>query len=100
MKIPKSIATQIFKFNLGISALQLFNFALVIIAASPTLSTLIHVPVKVMVIVAVPGAIFAVWLYGHLLDKVKYQEAMFDAQNERNPMMIEVRDAVKKPDKS
>ncbi len=49
MRFPTFLARQKYRFDIGQGFLALVNFAFVVIAASDKLTTLFHVPAKVLV---------------------------------------------------
>jgi hypothetical protein len=90
------LARQKYRFDLGLMPMQVIQFSIIIIAAAPTLQTVIHVQVKTLVAILVPISIFLVWLIGWLMDKAKFADAYQHEQNQRNKMLNEVREKVEK----
>lgn len=65
----------------------MLNFSFIVIAAGDKLATIIHVPVKWLVITLVPTAIIGVWLAGFILDKLQFWDHYTDELNDRNKIL-------------
>jgi hypothetical protein len=85
------LVRQKFRLDLGQWITQIIQLAMIAIAAGKTLSEYIHLPVKVIVLISVPAALFCQWLGGYILDKLKAQELYTREMNERNEMLKEIR---------
>ena len=96
MKFPTFLARQKYRFDIGQGFLAVVNFAFVVIAASDKLTTLLHVPAKVLVPLLVPSAVLVVWLLGLTLDKMQFMQAYQEEQNRRNEMLSAVHSAATK----
>ena len=95
MKIIQFIARQKYRFDQGMSLAQIIQLALLVVAASPVLQTVIHVPVKTLVAIIVPAAYLIVWVCGWLMDKVNFLKAYTEEQNKNNPTLLAVHKSVK-----
>jgi len=84
------IARQKFRFDLGQSFMAIVNFTFIVIAASDKIATLIHIPAKVILVIAVPSAITLVWCLGLLLDKMRFADSYQSELNSRNAMLSSV----------
>jgi hypothetical protein len=96
MRFPTFLARQKYRFDIGQGFLAVVNFAFVVIAASDKLTTLFHVPAKVLVPILVPSAVLVVWLLGFMLDKMQFMQAYQEEQNRRNEMLSAVHSAATK----
>src|SRR5262245_24874275 len=92
----KFLARLKYRFDIGQSFLGMINFAFLLIAASDKLTTLLHVPAKILVPVLVPAALGLVWLIGWALDRARFQEAYHHEHNARNEMLIELHETSRK----
>lgn len=89
MKIPAWLVRVKFRFDLGQGFLAIINFALIIVAASDKITSLIHLPAKILVVALLPIALFAVWLVGYILDRMDFARRYQDEANHRNEMLKE-----------
>ena len=96
MRFPTFLARQKYRFDIGQGFLAIVNFAFVVIAASDKLTTLLHLPAKVLVPILVPSAMLVVWLIGFMLDKMQFMQAYQEEQNRRNEMLSAVHSAATK----
>lgn len=94
MKFPRFLARAKYRFDIGQGFLAIANFAFVVLAASDEITTLIHLPAKILVPVLVPLALIFVWLLGYMLDKMKFMQAYQEEQNRRNEMLRAVHSSV------
>jgi len=84
MRFPGFLARQKYRFDIGQGFLAIVNFSFVVLAASDKITTLIHLPARILVPVVVPLALVMVWLLGFLLDKMQFSQAYQEEQNIRN----------------
>jgi hypothetical protein len=90
------LARQKYRFDIGTGFLAVVNFAFVVLAASDKITTLVHVPAKILVPILVTSAFLLVWLLGFILDKMQFMEAYQEEQNRRNEMLSAVHSAATK----
>lgn len=96
MKFPTFLARQKYRFDIGQGFLAVVNFAFVVLAASDKITSLVHVPARVLVPILVPSAVLLVWLLGLILDKMQFMQAYQEEQNRRNEMLSAVHSAATK----
>ena len=94
MKFPAILARQKYRFDIGQGFLAVVNFAFVVLAASDKITTLVHIPAKILVPLLVPLAVISVWLLGFILDKMQFMQAYQEEQNRRNEMLSAVHSSV------
>jgi hypothetical protein len=93
MRFPIFLARQKYRFDIGQGFLAVVNFAFVVLAASDKITTLTHVPAKILVPILVPSAVLLVWVLGFILDKMQFMQAYQEEQNCRNEMLSAVHSA-------
>lgn len=93
MRFPTFLARQKYRFDIGQGFLAVVNFAFVVLAASDKITTLTHLPAKVLVPLLVPSAVILVWFLGWVLDKMQFMQAYQEEQNRRNEMLSAVHSA-------
>lgn len=97
LKYSKWFATQKFRFDLGLlSFMPIVNLVLIVIGVSDKLNELISIPAAIISIIGPPLAIFCTWLFGHILDKLRFQHNVNDNIAQRNPQLQEILDLNKK----
>src|SRR5512137_2270360 len=94
MRFPTFLARQKYRFDIGQGFLAVVNFAFVVLAASDKITTLVHLPAKVLVPLLVPLALVMVWLLGFVLDRMQFSQAYQEQQNLRNEMLRAVHSSV------
>jgi hypothetical protein len=94
MRFPQFLARQKYRFDIGQGFLAIVNFAFVVIAASDKITTLVHLPAKLLVLILVPAALLCVWLLGLVLDQMQFMHAYQEEQNRRNEMLTAVHSSV------
>ncbi len=94
MRFPSFLARQKYRFDIGQGFLAVVNFAFVVLAASDKITTLVHLPAKILVPLVVPLAVVSVWLLGLVLDKMQFMQAYQEEQNRRNEMLSAVHSSV------
>lgn len=87
-RFKKFLFQQKYRFDLGYQFLAFINFSLLVITASDKLMYYTNIPrTWVLLVVFVPLAFAAVWVFGMFLDKVvRYSQAYTMAAAERNPL--------------
>jgi LytS/YehU family sensor histidine kinase len=95
VRIPAFIARQKYRYDIGAGFMAIVNLSFVVIAASDKLTTLVHLPAKILVPILVPSAVVMVWLIGYVLDRMRFMEAYQAEQNRRNEMLQEVHASTK-----
>ena len=70
------------------------NFAFVVLAASDKITSLVHLPAKVLVPLLVPLALLTVWFLGFVLDRMQFMQAYQEESNRRNEMLSAVHSSV------
>lgn len=99
MRFPAFLARLKYRFDLGQGFLAIVNFAFIVLAASDKISTLTHLPAKVMVPILVPLAMICVWLLGYILDKMQFAQAYQEESNRRNEMLSAMHSSLSSPPK-
>ena len=94
MRFPAFLARQKYRFDIGQGFLAVVNFAFVVLAASDKITTLTHLPAKILVPLLVPLALIMVWLLGFVLDRMQFSQAYQEQQNLRNEMLSAVHSSV------
>ena len=98
--IRNFLVEQKFRFDVGISFLVFVNFSLLIVTASDhirKIPIIKDVHVLWLLFIGVFCAFFGVWLFGYILDRfVKYYDQMRKVTSERDPVMVEILERVKK----
>lgn len=89
-KLPPFLVRQKYRFDIGQGFLAVINFAVIVLAASDKIATLVQLPAKVIVPLSVPLAVGVVWLIGFVLDKMEFMQAYQAEQNKRNAMLSAV----------
>jgi hypothetical protein len=90
----KFIARQKYRFDIGQGFLAIINFAFIVLAAREKITTLLHLPEKMVIPILVPLALVSVWLIGWILDRCHFMEAYQTEQNRRNEMLKEMHAAM------
>ena len=90
MIMMRWFSRQKFRLDIGQSFLAVINLGFLVLASSDKISTLVHLPAKVLVPILVPASLFAVWLVGYLLDRFRYYENYMAEMNNRNEMLKNV----------
>lgn len=94
MKVSRFLVRAKYRFDIGRGFLTIANFAFIVLAASDKITSLVHLPAKVLVPLLVPLALFAVWFIGSILDKMQFMEAYQEESNRRNEMLSAVHTSV------
>ena len=94
MRFPQFLARQKYRFDIGQGFLAIVNFAFVVLAASDKITTLVHLPARLLVPILVPAALLCVWLLGLILDQMQFMHAYQEEQNRRNEMLTAVHSSV------
>ena len=94
MKISRFLVRAKYRFDIGQGFLAIANFAFIVLAASDKITSLVHLPAKVLVPLLVPLALLGVWFIGFILDKMKFMEAYQEESNRRNEMLSSVHTSV------
>lgn len=85
-----------YRFDVGMAFLSFINFALLVITASGKLSTLIPLSTTQWLLLMLPTGFAGVWLFGYVIDKSKMLAYYNRELNERNEMMNEILNELKK----
>ncbi len=87
MNVPHMLVRAKYRFDIGQSFMTVVNFTFIVIAASDKITSVVHLPAKIIVPLLVPVAIFSVWFVGLILDKMRFMEAYQAEANHRNEML-------------
>ena len=94
MKISRFLVRAKYRFDIGQGFLAIVNFAFVVLAASDKITSLVHLPAKVLVPLLVPLALLTVWFLGFVLDRMQFMQAYQEESNRRNEMLSAVHSSV------
>ena len=79
------LVRQKYRIDLGYQIFPIINLVLLIITASDKLIKFTHVPKTWMLVLAlIPLSLLAVWLFGYILDRLKYRQAYIQEEFGRN----------------
>jgi len=96
IKLRNWSAEQEFTLRTGLALLTFVNFALLIFVNSKRLSEVIGLSEKVIIITGVPLGMLGVWIVGKILIVVGWKSRNIKANVERNPIIMEILEKVRK----
>jgi len=88
----KLLAKLKYRFDVAQSCLSFFSYIFILIAASDKISTLVHIPAKILLVILVPLTLSIVLYTGHILLRLRFMESYTEEVNKQNKMLKDILD--------
>jgi hypothetical protein len=81
------LARQKLRLDLGFGFLSIITFALMVLSNADRISSYLSLSISGVMLTVIPISIFFVWLFGYILDRLKFIDCYQHEQTERNKLL-------------